>query len=142
MNWIVAGPPSGYTRFHKTETSIVERNGSKMLAVNGVELDTDGSTYPNITINFGKEYKAGSKLTFYTYYSGSNNSSMIIREYKNGEKVGQQDTYIQSQVEYKGEKLKTITLQNDCDSVVIFLTAKSAENIVYYDDIKITPVSN
>ena len=137
QNYIIAGPPSGYTRFHQTELSIVERNGSKMLAAKGVNLDTDGSTYPNITINFGKEYKAGSKLTFYTYYSGSNNSSMIIREYKNGEKVGQQDTYIQSQFEYKGEKLKTITLQNDCDSVVIFLTAKSAENIVYYDDIKI-----
>ncbi len=140
--YITAGPPSGYTRFHQSQISIVERSGSKMLAVKGVNLDTDGSTYPNITINFGKEYKAGSVLTFYTYYSGSNNTSLIIREYKNGEKVGQQDTYIQSEFEYKGEKLKTITLKNDCDSVVIFLTAKSPESIVYYDDIKITAAGN
>ncbi len=141
LNCITAGPPSGYSSYHQTEMAIVERNGSNMLAANGVNLDADGGTYPNITVNFGKVYEAGSVLTFYTYYGGSNNSSMMIREYKDGAQVAQQTTWIQSQFEYTGEKLKTITLQSDCDSVVLFLTAKSAENTIYYDDIKITPAS-
>ena len=68
------------------------------------------------------------------YFSGDRNSNMRIREYKNGQKVGEHDVFITKQYEYDD---KTITLQSDCDSVVIFLTAKSAEEIMYYDNFRV-----
>ena len=135
----------GSTIYHTTKVSREVYDGSTRLAIEPVNF-TGSEAYPHLHLNLGKTYPAGSVITFwFRYHNSLNNSSMVVTGCKDGKAVidGVQisNAWVEHAFTYTGDKIKTITLLKDCDTIDIRLTMQQG-TVAYYDDFKIVVPTN
>ncbi len=135
----------GSSIYHTTKVSREVYGGSARLAIEPVHFD-DTDAYPHLHLNLGKVYPAGSVLTFwFRYHNSQNNSSMVVTGYKDGNIVtdGVQisNSWVEHGFTYTDDKIKTITLLKDCDTIDIWFTMQEG-TVAYYDDFQIVVPTN
>ena len=136
----------GSSTYHTTKVSREVYEGSTRLAIEPVYFDDSDAAYPHLHLNLGKTYPAGSVITFwFRYHNSLKNSSMVVTGYNDGNIVtdGAQiaNAWVEHAFTYTGDKIKTITLLKDCDTIDIWLTMQEG-TVAYYDDFKIVVPTN
>ncbi len=131
----------GSSKYHTTKVSREVYDGSTRLAIEPVYFDDSDAAYPHLHLNLGKTYPAGSVITFwFRYHNSLNNSSMVVTGYKDGNIVtdGVQisNSWVEHGFTYTDDKIKTITLLKDCDTIDIWFTMREG-TVAYYDDFQI-----